>query len=326
MATLNFINSILAYDDIGANTNNNPNQRICDYSRQILGITVNNPESQKYTVPANSSLTLFDGSRTIAIDGTSAFSITNTTGSTYRIANTAGTAPAFRTARSLATDATTAFTVSINNNSLVTFTNSAGTAPTFTSIIPGDTLYIASGSGFSVSNQGYFMVIAKTSNSVSIQNLLAVAETVVLGSGFASNFQIYSSDNVQIGDTMTISAGFSLITQGSYKITAVAPSFVEISSAMPLPIEAGILPTATGLIIYSSAKFIVFVETNQNAVVRVNGDVTNNNAVEPLIFDTSSAPGVKGIFQKIGTTYKAIFINRSLLSPATIFVFTAERT
>lgn len=325
MSNLNLIYGILAYEDTSTGVNNNPSQRIPDFSRQYYGISVSNPQGQVFSVPPNASLTLFDGTRTVNLSSTSAFALTNPSGSTYRLTSTAGPSPAFRTARTTGVDATSTFNISINNNALVNLTQTSGTAPNFTTAQPGDVLYIATGSPFSVLNEGYFPVLSVTTTQVSFQNNNAAAESnITLGSSFASQFRIFSNDNVQAGDTLVISSGFSTITQGSYEVTAVNTDFIEFTSSQPLPLETAVVG-ASGLTIYSNAKFIVHVETNQNSVLRLNGDLTDNNKVEPLLLDDGNIQGIRGIFSKIGSAYRAVLVNKSPANTASIFVFTAEK-
>lgn len=327
MAKLNLMANVLAYDDnISSTVNSNPFKRVPDWSTQIYGLLVKNPQALKYTVAPNSSITLFDGTRATSIDGTTTFSLTWQSGSTYRLQYTAGTAPLFRTPRALAVDATTAFTVSINNNSIVTMTNSSGTPPDFSTVQIGDTLYISPTAPFNALNRGYFQIVSKTTTSISFQNASAGAETnIALGASFATVFQIYSSGPVVVGDTLIISAGFSIVTQGSYIITAVTPTFVEFLSTNPLPNETGILPTATGLIFYFSAKFILYIEVNQKCSLRLNADTGDHVILEPALLDINSVEGIKGIFTKIGTSYKGILINQSINS-CDVFAFMAEKT
>lgn len=325
MSQLNLIYGILAYDDTGTSTNNNPSQRIPDFSRQYYGLSVSNPQGQKFSVSPNSSLTLFDGTRNVTLSTSSAFTLTNPAGSTYRLTSAAGPAPAFRTARTTGVDATSTFNVSINNNALVNLTHTSGTAPNFTTASPGDILYIATGSPFSILNEGYFPVLSVTTTQLSFENSNAVAESnITLTTNFATEFRVFSNDNVQVGDTLVITAGFSTVTQGSYEITAVNTDFVEFTSSKPLPLETAVVST-TGLTIYSNAKFFMHIETNQNSVLRLNGDTTDNNKIEPFTSDSGSNPGIRGIFSKIGSTYKATFVNKSPTSTASIFLFTAER-
>lgn len=327
MAKLNLMASVLAYDDnINSTVNSNPFKRVPDWSTQIYGLLVKNPQALKYTVSPNSSITLFDGTRALSIDGTTTFSLTWQSGSTYRLQYTSGTAPLFRIPRALAVDATTAFTVSINNNSIVNFTYSSGTPPDFSTVQIGDTLYIAPTSPFNVLNEGYFTIVSKTTTSISIQNASAGVETnIALGVNFATDFQIYSNGPVVIGDTLIISAGFSIVTQGSYIVTAVTPTFIEFISTNPLPNETGIIPTASGLIFYFSAKFVLYIEVNQMCSLRLNADTGDHVLIEPALLDVNGVEGIKGIFSKIGTSYKGVLVNKSINS-CDVFVFLAEKT
>ncbi len=326
MSNLNLIYGILAYDDTGTATNNNPSQRIPDFSRQYYGISVDNPQGQKFSIPANSSLTLFDGSRSIVLSSTSSFALTNPSGSTYRLISTGGPSPAFRTARSTGVDATSTFNISVNNNALVNVTYTSGTSPNFSAVQPGDTLYIASGSQFSALNEGYFPVLAVTTTQLAIENNNAAAESnISLSTSYASDFRVFSSDGVQVGDTLVISAGFSTVTQGSYEITAVNTDFIEFTSSKPLPLETAVVG-ASGLTIYSQAKFFLHIETNQNCVLRLNGDTSDTVKIEPFLADDGNSPGIRGIFSKIGSSYRAVLLNKSPTSTASVFVFTAERS
>lgn len=327
MAKLNLMASVLAYDDnISCTVNSNPYKRVPDWSTQIYGLIVKNPQALKYSVIPNSSITLFDGTRATSINNTTTFSLTWQSGSTYRLQYTSGTLPVFRVARILATDATTAFTVSINNNSIVNLTFSSGTPPDFTNVQIGDTLYISPTSPFNALNEGYFQIVSKTSTSISFQNPSAGVETnIALGVNYATDFQIYSSGPVVVGDTLIISDGFSIVTQGSYIITAVTPTFIEFLSTNPLPNETGIIPTATGLVIYSSAKFVIYMEVNQKCSLRLNDDTGDHVIIEPALIDVGGVEGAKGIFSKIGMSYKGILVNKSI-NTCDVFVFTAEKT
>jgi len=323
MTTLNLLTSILAYDDQGCNTNNNPTKRVPDYAFQALGLKVNNSRAEHFSVSPNTSLTIYSGVRTTNISAITTFSLSLTAGSTYRVTATGGTPPAFKTARVTAVDATTAFSVTINNGALVTLTNTAGTAPDFSTVIPGDKVYIGPSTSFNVQNRGYFTILAKTSNSISFSNPLAVAETgILLNSSFATDFQVYANDNVQVGDTLVISAGFSVITQGNYTITAVTPIFLEFVSTAPLPLETGIQPGAAGITIYSASKFYLFMTSDQAGAIQLNGDSTNNVKIEPINVGNSL---IAGTFQKVGTSYQVVFKNLSLVNTANIFVFSAEK-
>lgn len=323
MSTLNLLNSLVAYNDTTAGTiNNNPKIRIADINRSYFGLNVQKPQSQNFVIPPGASLTLYDGGRTTAIDVTTTFSLTNTSGATYQMYYDAGTPPAFRTARAIATTLTTTFNVAINNNSVVSFTQNSGPSVNFSSVVVGDILYVSSNSLFNIGNQGYFPIIAKGANYVQIQNPVAAAESnISLGANFASDFQIFSSAGVQIGDTAVISAGFSPVTQGSYPVTAVAPSFFEFSSANPLPIETSITATVAGLNFYSQSKFLTYIETNQSCFIRFDSDVTNVATIEPF----AAGDGALSMYVKTGNNYKAILTNRSVVANCVVYLFTAEK-
>ncbi len=321
MTTLNLLNSLVAYNDSTSGViNNNPKVRLADINRSYFGLTVENGQSQNFVIQPNSSITLYDGSRSTSIDNTSTFSLTNTTGSTYRMFSAGGTAPAFRTLRSIATSDTTTFNVSINNNSVVSFTQNSGPAVDFSGVQVGDILYVSSTSLFNIGNQGYFPIIAKGTNYVQIQNTSAAAESnISLSTSYSTDFQIYSSTGVQIGDTAIISAGFSPVTRGTYEVTAVAPSFFEFISSSPLPIETSITTTTSGLNFYTNAKFIAYIETDQNCYIRFDSDSTNTGTVEPF------SSSVVGMYLKTGYNYKAILTNRSLVSSCNVYLFTAQK-
>jgi hypothetical protein len=324
MSTLNLLTSIVAYNDSTSGViNNNPKVRVGDINRSYFGLDVDSPQSQNFVIAPNSSLTLYDGSRSTSIDGTSTFSLTNTSGSTYRMYHSTGTAPGFRTARNISSTLDTSFNVTVNNNSVVSISQSGGPAVDFSAVTVGDVLYVGNNSLFNTYNQGYFSIIAKGSNYVQIQNDLAVAESnIALSTNYESNFLIYSSSGIQVGDTAVISSGFSPVTLGSYQVTAAAPNFFEFMSSAPLPIETSITTTATGLNFYSAAKFVTYVETDQSCYIRFDSDSTNVATIEPF----SSDSGVLGMYLKTGYNYKAILTNRSAISSCNVYVFTAKKS
>ncbi len=323
MSTLNLLHSLVAYNDATSGTvNNNPKFRVADWNRNYFGLDVDKPQSQNFVISPGASLTLYDGSRTTAIDGTTTFSLTNTQNSTYQMYYSTGTAPAFRTARSLNTTETTSFNITINNNSVVSFTQNSGPSVNFSSVVVGDILYVAGNSLFNSVNQGYFPIIAKGSNYVQIQNPLASAESnISLSSNYASDFLIYSSTGIQVGDTAVISVGFSPVTLGSYQVTAIAPNFFEFVSTSPLPIETSITTTVSGLNFYNNCKFITYIETDQNCFIRFDSDSTNVATIEPLAPESN----VLSMFIKTGNNYKAILTNRSVINNCNVYLFTAEK-
>lgn len=325
MSTTNLMLGFLAYND--SNPGNNPMVRVFDLQYQLLGVQGSKPLAQDLIIPASSSMTIFNGTRTTSIDGTTAFDVSRPypTLNTYRFINSAGTAPQLRTNRAIAVDDTTVFTVSVNGP-VVTLTNTAGTAPDFSTVQVGDILRIDPSAGFSASNQGRFTIIAKTTSSISIQNISGNGETATLANTASNSFLIYSNgsagNQVQIGDKVVLSAGFSAATLGTYIITEVTPFWFEVSAASPngIPTESGIIPGASGIVFYSASKSVIMVAAQDRCSVRLNGDTTDNNLVEPKEVGNPNRPA---LYLKHGTAYSLV-INNLSLNPLSVIVATVE--
>lgn len=323
MPTLNFQLNAVAYKDI--KPSNNPSIRVFDLAYKQLGVSVNHPDADDLSIAPGETRVIFDGTRTTSIDGTTAFTMTQPDPSlnVYRFTRSAGTAPAFRTDRAPGVDNTSAFTVSLNGP-LATYTNTGGTPLSTASTQVGDILKIENGAGFSQANSGRFVILAKTSSSLTVQNLNAVVESIVL-SDF-TKFLVYSnggaSNQVQIGDKVIISAGFSPATQGTYEIVEVTPSYFDIAAANPngLPLESGIIPGATGLVFYNSAKKFLLIAAQQKCSVRHNADTSDNVLLEPGEVNNPERPAV---YIKQGTTY-ALSIKNLSLETLEITVASAE--
>jgi hypothetical protein len=152
-------------------------------------------------------------------------------------------------------------------------------------VVVGDLVRI--GSPFNTLNQGEWKIVAVTATSFSVANLIAVAEgPYILGSAFASEIQIYSAAGVQVNDTLVISGGFSPVTWGSYLVTAVAANWLQFYTTAALPQQSGIV---TEIALYEYAKRFIYMETNQNVTVTINGTQTAN--IEPWEIGTSTFPG-----------------------------------
>jgi len=226
-----------------------------------------------------------------------------------------GTAPQFRTARTTGADATTQVTVTKNGN-VSTFISTAGTPLSLVSggVVVGDQIKI--GTAFSALNQGVFKVIAVTATSVSVENPFGGAEgPITLGASFADQIRIFSASGVQIADTLNISGGFSLATQGSYEITAARDNEIEFYSTSALPLET---VTTNALTIYSQAKHMVYIESSKKTRVAVNG--AQQGSVEPLVSGADIRPGV---MLKTETMWSLVLTNDSL-DTADVFVASVE--
>jgi hypothetical protein len=172
-------------------------------------------------------------------------------------------------------------------------------------------------------NEGYWTAIAASANSITIVRAAGSvfsgsSETVTPTAG--AQLQAFTAAGVQAGDTVEISAGFSGATLRSYDLLAVNPEWIEFRSTAPLGAQTGILPGAAGLAIYTQAKRFLFVQSDQEIVVRENGDTGNTNRVVPVIPGDKNFPG---LHIKIGPVWKLVLVNRSS-SRANVMVASAE--
>jgi hypothetical protein len=323
MATLNVQHTVLSFDDDKAA--GNPIRRFIDWTRRALGIAVENPLDDGYTIPAGASKTIFDGTYATAIDGTTAFSVSKVAGktNTYRFTSTGGTSPGFRTDRAINLSGLT-ITMAPNGDGTLTLSVSAGTPLAAVQI--RDTVFIPGVSTgdaglFSPANEGAWTVLVNGGASLVLGRPGAYsgyAESVPVAS--APQVLAFSSDSVQIGDSVDITAGFAPVILGTYTISQVTPKYFEVTSAKGVPAQAGITPTAAGMKFYAGLKRWVRVEVDQDAVVRFNGDTTNLNRVSPV------APGDKeqtGWLDKFGPVYSLVIVNRASVAMKAL-VQTAE--
>jgi len=79
------------------------------------------------------------------------------------------------------------------------------------------------------------------------------------------HFQV--ATDLALGDKMVLSAGFSSASFGTFEVSEVAPSWVEVRISYPngIPLETGVVPTASGMIFYSAAKKLVMVASQGKA-------------------------------------------------------------
>lgn len=302
MGNLNLLVFLNAYSD--TTPSNDPSLNNFKWSRSLNSLPIENTLSYPLSLAPGETRTLFNGSRTLAQDGTTEYSIAlkplNT--SIYVLSAVSGTLPAFRSARTTGADATTQITVTINGP-VATFTSTSGTALNLAGCQVGDSVFV--GNLFNIANQGLAKIISLTTTSFSIQNLLAVAEgPITLGSGFAAQIQIFGATGVQAGDNLVISGGFSPVTQGTYQITAVYANSLEFCSLGILPMEGPI--TTQAIAIYSQAKQFVYLESDQSCSMIINNVAAGN--VSPFVISNSTQPG---IFMRTDTIYSMSVTNNS---------------
>lgn len=280
---LNLLVYLNAYRD--ANSTNNPSMSQFKWQREMNGLAAEKPQSVEFCLTPGETKTLFSGVRALASDLTTEYDIYLKAGGTYVLEHVGGTAPSFRTLRTIGSDATTQVQVTKSAN-ITTFTSIAGTLFDFTPVAVGDEVLI--GQAFNASNRGRFKVLAKTTTSISVENSSSVAETVTLGLDFENEFRVYSAAGVQKGDKISLGAGFSLVSQNTYEVTAVQDNLIEFFFTGSLPDQSGLL--APTVVIYSSAKKLVYLESDKKISTLVNGSPESD--LEPVVSGSSSTPGI----------------------------------
>lgn len=203
---------------------------------------------------------------------------------------------------------------------------SGGSFLSLGSVLVGDIMRIDSTAGFSPNNTGDFTIIGVTGSTISIINPNAIVEDVTLMNTANHSFLIYSngaaSNQPQIGDNVVISAGFSPATWGTYQLIEVTSFWFDVSIIAPggIPIETNIEPGVSGMVFYSSAKLSVLVAAQDKCSVRLNGDTTDNNLLEPVEAGNPQRPA---LFYKQGTAYSVVINNLSINS-LSVLVATVE--
>lgn len=324
---LNVATKIVAFADSTASSN--PRQRFFDWTRDISGTPAKDPKSEGHQIEPLATKVIFDGTRSTTIDGTTSFSLAllPVDGAIrYRVSHTAGTAPGLRTPRNLTPNGME-LVFAVNANATVTLTSDA---PLFGAVQPGDGVFIPHtttgdvANVISAVNAGYWQALAVTSSQnitlvrLAGEDFSAVAETVTLTAD--SQLRAYGPTGVQTGDSVDINAGFSATTQKTYEVTAVTDLFFEIVSTVPLPNETSIEPGALGMVFYTETKQFLYLEAQQECVVRVNGDTGNSQRVSPVEPGDGQKPG---FYMRRGPTWALTVVNRST-SPLDVTVIHSE--
>ena len=325
MSTLTLVSKVLAYDD--ETSSSNPSLKAVEWCRSTPNIEVQDPQSKIHTLDPNSSTTVFDGTRATSIDGTSTFGLGLSVldPSRYRLTYSSGTAPAFRTDRAINLS-TLGVTFTVNSNLSVTVTTT-GVTP-FSAVQNGDVFFIPgistgdAASPFNSLNLGYWTVLSIAGGGASITisripgaTFEGITETVTVATAYQA--QAYSTSGVQPGDFIQIVAGFSITSRRSYAIVAVNPSWVEFVSTLPIGAETGIIPGVGGLIFYTNAKRYLYVETNQECTVQINGDAGSSCTIQPWI---PGDPCHVGKFEIVGSVWKTVLVNKAPVASKTLVI------
>lgn len=324
MSILNATGHLLAFDDLPAN--NNPQRRLVDWKRSRQGIPVQNPGSQPYQVDGLAELVLFNGSRTLTADNTTQYAVESSpldASSRYRLAWTGvGTAPGFRTARTVVVGT---FTMVLNANSTLTVTHSGGAV--FGSVLVGDIVFIPGANTgdaalFDALNEGEWTVLSATATTLVLARLpgaIFTGAAEVKTTTLPEQFQVYSSAGVQVGDSLDLISGFFPTSLHTYKVIAVTASRVEFVSTVALALQT-VIPGGSAVRLFSASKRLIYIESDQEVAVKMNGNTDETCRIEPVLPGDS---GLVGWFEKWGTTYSVTIKNRSTVR-ANIFLISAE--
>lgn len=323
-AFLRIIKQLVAFGD--ATSTSNPRLRYVDWSRDLSDLRVSRPRSEQHTLAPSEEKTLFDGGRSLLLDGTTAFQVKLLSGTsdTYQVRWTGGTNPGFRTDRALNLSGATVV-VTVFSNSTATM---AVTSGSFASVQVGDTLWVPGTeegvtSPFNAANQGFWKVLAASATTLVLTreadvDFEAYGESVSVTS--AGQMVAFSATGVQAGDKLDVSAGFAASTQRTFPIVRVTPKYLEVTSTAIVPEETGITPGAAGFLVYTAAKAFVYVEADQDCVIRVNGDTSSIQRVSPWIAGDSSKVGS---YERTGPTWSMKVLNRSSV-PLNVTVISSE--
>ncbi len=273
------------------------------------------PYEQGATILPGASYTFFDGSRAIAADSTTAFTLSLSPlamDPLYRFTWSGGTVPQLRISRAVDLSTHT-ITLTLNANQTLSVAASSGN---FASAQVGDQVLVPgvltgdTAGPFSEANVGFWVVLAKDGSSATLQltrrsseSFSGLSESVTVAS--AAQFQVFAPGPVQVGDAVDVSAGFSVAVKRSYVVWEVSPTWFEVVVSDPLPIlEVGVAGTPPTF--YSNPKKVIWLQVDQEALVQVNG---GSQRLAPVV------PGqVSGQWLSTGPVWSLTVTNRSAQS------------
>jgi len=323
MNVINITTQLLAYSD--PTLTDNPQLKSIDWTRRLFQIAVSNPMSDAKTLYPGESFQIFDGTRSTSLDGSSVLSVEllSNTSNRYRLKVTSGNS-GFRTARLVFS--INNVTVQINNNAIASFDF---TAANISNVQVGDIMRISGqlmyDSGpfvFNPLNAGIWKVIGVNGTVVQAvrptgESFSAANESVT---GASSQVSFYSSSGVQVGDKVSVNDTLSTVSRRVYEILDVTADSFDFVSGISIPEESNLTYSPGSLVFYSGAKKLVYIEDDQDAVVRFNDDSSDNNKVTPI---SAGNQNLIGYLHKFGDSYKVTVINKSI-NTMNVKFFTCE--
>jgi hypothetical protein len=318
----------VVYDD--SVLTNNPSKQFGNWKRSSYNIEVEKPSGpQELYVPNGSSVVAFSGTRAITTNASTDFNLqlNPVKTSTYRLTwNGNGTFSGFRTKRSIDFNGVTV-TLTVNNNATMLFSSSVN----ISTAQVGDVVFIPAtstgdaASPFSESNVGYWVITTKNSSTSFSATRLpgetfnGVSEAVAVTA--STQVVIFSNSPVEVGDSISISSGFSPVTLGYYTVSALSWNWIEFVSTNPLPLESAIVTGLTGLTIFSNAKRWVRIEADSNVVLRFNNSTENTLELIPR---TTLSDAPVAWFDSWGLFWKLEIVNNNPTKGCTIILSSVE--
>lgn len=320
-AILRLISQIVAFGD--PNSGQSQKLRFVDWTRDFFDIPVKNPKVESYIIPPNEEKTILSGARDIQIGQDTYLDLKKVTGTTdkYRISWASGTRPTFRAKRNLGL---VGAKISVRYNSNAVVSLSVDDNDGFHGIEEGDTIWIPKDgtSPFNAANQGFWTVLSATESTLEVIDYNGAHGLTEANISITSNdqFQAFSSEGVQPGDSLQVFGGFGKVVRRNFLITDATPTYLEIASSAPLPEQLAIHVAPTDMVVYTYAKNYLRLEANQECVVRINGDQSDSLRVYPWI---ANDPNKVGTFEKTGPVWTLVVVNRSP-APLSLTLISAE--
>lgn len=322
-AIVNIINQILCYFD--STVTDNPHQRAIDHRRRMEALPVKNPYQNNLALKPNQSFKIFENSISVGLNNTSVFDlkVASSTDSIYSLKIKSG-AGLFKTQRSVS--GLGACSVSINNNAMAIFDFSGANLSSIQigdiMRISGQKTYAAAPYAFNPLNSGNWVVIGISGTKISaIRKEASLFEGIVENiPNSSSDVIFFADDKISEGNKISISGAFSAASYGVFEVKDVSPNEIFLMSSLPLPEEVDISYTDGAIIFYTSTKKLIYIEVDQEVVIRFDGATDNTNKVSPVKAGDKFLPGY---LHKWGDTYSCEIINKSV-SSCNIKYFTCE--
>lgn len=323
-AILRLISQIVAFGDPASGQSQK--LRFVDWTRDTFDLPVKNPKVESMILAPDEERVILGGQRSIEIGEDTRLSIklVDGTGDRYRLEWSDGQQPVFRTKRDLALSGCK-IDILYNSNGVVSVEAKDGGS--FEGVEAGDTVWIPSAadigsSPFNPANTGFWTVLAATNATLELIDYSGAHGLTESNISITSNaqFQAFSSEGVQAGDSLQIFSGFAKASRRNYSIVDATPTYIEFTSTAPIPQESDVLMPVDGMVVYTSAKNYLRLEANQECVVRINGDTSSNVCIYPWI---AGEPSKVGIFEKTGPVWSLVVVNRSP-APLSLTLISAE--